>query len=106
MERIVETAPGNRTLTDKERQELKDMNMTEYSVVVHSRPSDEPSSEVSLIDDQSRPPWVITLENFITDDECDELIQLGYKYEYKRSEVSDITVKLRTHTNCMRHLVL
>ncbi|CAJ1947709.1 unnamed protein product [Cylindrotheca closterium] len=83
-ERIVETAPGNRTLTDEEREELKQNEMTEYTVEVISRPSDEPSTEVSAKNDKL-PPWVVVFENFISDEECDEMIQLGYKHEYKRS---------------------
>ena len=36
--------------------------------------------------DKSLPPWVVTFENFLTDAECDALIALGHKYDYKRSE--------------------
>ena len=90
MEHIVETAPGNSTLFDHDRERLEKLNMTEFSAVVYSRPGDGPSIDVSLVDDKSKPPWVITLENFLTDDECDALIQLGYKYGYKRSEVSSL----------------
>lgn len=83
-ERIVETAPGNRTLTDKERQELADNNMSEYSVVVLSRPSTKPAVTSNKASDKL-PPWVIVFENFLTDEEADSMIQLGYKHEYKRS---------------------
>lgn len=85
-ERIVETAPGNRTLTDEEREELKAAGITEYSVVVHSRPSDKPVLDVSLKTDKELPPWVITFENFLTDEECDSMIQHGHIEGYKRSE--------------------
>jgi prolyl 4-hydroxylase len=85
-ERIVDDAPGNNTLSNDERQLLANSNMTEYSVVVYSRPSDKPGTEVSLSADKKLPPWVITLEDFLTDDECDALIQHGYKEGYKRSE--------------------
>jgi prolyl 4-hydroxylase len=85
-ERIVETAPGNRTLSAEERQKLADDEMTEYSVIVHSRPSEEPTSEVSVVNDKPLPPWVIEFTNFITLEECDAMIQLGYKSGYKRSE--------------------
>jgi prolyl 4-hydroxylase len=85
-ERIVATAPGNRTLTETERKELVADNMTEYTVTVHSRPSDEPSTEISVVVDKSLPPWVITFDNFLRPEECDALIALGYKYEYKRSQ--------------------
>lgn len=85
-ERIVATAPGNRTLTPEERQELLDSGMTEYSVEVHSRPSENPATKISLDNDKELPPWVVTFENFLTDDECDALIQHGYEEGYKRSE--------------------
>ena len=85
-ERIVATAPGNRTLTDAEREELKASGMTEYSVIVHSRPSDGPVTDVSLKTDKELPPWIITFENFITDEECDAMIQHGHIEGYKRSE--------------------
>jgi prolyl 4-hydroxylase len=85
-ERIVSTAPGNRTLTDEERRQLIDDDMTEYTVHVHSRPSEDPVTDVSLDTDRDLPPWVITFENFLTDEECDTLIQLGHEEGYKRSE--------------------
>lgn len=84
-ETIVDTAPGNRTLTDEERAELSAKNMTEYTVTVHSRPSDTPVMEVSPARDRSLPPWVVTFDNFLTPHECQVLIDLGYKYGYKRS---------------------
>lgn len=83
-ERIVATAPGTRSLTDAERRELKENNTTEYSVTVLSRPSDEPATEISRKNDLL-PPWVVSFENFIADEECDELIRLGYEHGYKRS---------------------
>lgn len=86
-ERIVATAPGNKTvLTEDERRKLEEAKMPLYTVTVHSRPSDKPATEVSLANDKSLPPWVITFDNFVTDEECEALIQLGHKYEYKRSE--------------------
>lgn len=85
-ERIVATAPGNRTLSDDEREKLAEEGMTDYSVVVHSRPSQEPASETSLTRDKELPPWVIVFNNFLTPEECDSMIQLGYKTGYKRSK--------------------
>lgn len=85
-QRIVQNAPGNKTLSDEDRHQLGVSNMTEYSVVVHSRPSDEPATDASLATDKKLPPWVITLENFLTHAECDALIQLGHEQGYKRSE--------------------
>ena len=85
-ERIVREAPGNRTLTPDEKKALVDSNTTEYTVVVHSGPGTPAPTDVSIATDKSLLPWVITFENFLTDDECDELIRLGYKYGYKRSE--------------------
>jgi prolyl 4-hydroxylase len=85
-ERIVQTAPGNRTLTEIERKELLESGMTEYSVQVHSQPSNLPATETSAVLDKSLPPWVITFENFLTPEECQALIDLGHEYVYERSE--------------------
>ena len=76
-ERIVKTAPGNRTLSDEERDQLLDDGMTEYTVHVHSRPSEEPITEISVVSDKSLLPWVITFENFVTPEECATMIELG-----------------------------
>jgi len=79
-ERIVETAPGNQT-GDVEIEE----NMTNYSVVVHSRP--EPfEGEPSRRRDMEQPPWIITFEDFLTEDECEHLVKMGYKSNYERSK--------------------
>ena len=86
-ERIVRTAPGNRTdMMDEEFRALEESKIPLYSVHVHSRPSEEPLTEVSVAQDKALPPWVITFDNFLTDEECENLIELGYKYGYKRSE--------------------
>jgi prolyl 4-hydroxylase len=86
-ERIVATAPGNRTdLTDADLEELADFKITNYTVTVHSRPSELPALEVSVVNDRSLPPWVITFDNFLTPEECDDMVQLGYKAGFKLSE--------------------
>jgi prolyl 4-hydroxylase len=85
-ERIVDEAPGNQTLTAEMQRKLDDDKMPAYTVQVLSRPSQEPASEVSIVNDKSLPPWLVVFDNFITDDECEAMIQLGYKYEYQRSE--------------------
>lgn len=83
-ERIVKTAPGNLTGNVK-----IDDGMTNYTVHVHSRP--EPPIEgqepiISKAVDEEQPPWVITFENFLTEEECKHLIEQGRQAEYKRSE--------------------
>lgn len=83
-ERIVETAPGNRTLTPDERKELEENEMTEYSVLVLSRPSDEPATDISEENDKL-PPWVVVFENFLTEEECTALIQHGFDAGYNIS---------------------
>ncbi|KAL3935770.1 MAG: hypothetical protein SGBAC_008783 [Bacillariaceae sp.] len=83
-ERIVSTAPGNRTLTDEEREDLKQNEMTEYTVNVISRPSDKVATEISAKNDKL-PPWVVVFEDFVSNEECDAMIALGYEHEYKRS---------------------
>lgn len=85
-ERIVETAPGNRTLTDEDRRQLAMTETPEYTVTVHSRPSEHASTEINIHQDKTLPPWLITFDNFLTAEECDALIQHGYDTGYKRSE--------------------
>jgi prolyl 4-hydroxylase len=85
-QRIVETAPGNRTLTEEDRRQLAMSEMPEYSVTVHSRPSDHPVTEVNIGLDRNLLPWVITFDNVLTDEECDAMIQHGFDTGYKRSE--------------------
>lgn len=85
-ERIVASAPGNRTLTDDERIALQESKTPEYTVHVLSRPSDEPATEISLKADKELPPWVIMFENFITDEESEKLIQWGHELGYELSK--------------------
>ena len=85
-QRIVETAPGNRTLTDEDRRLLEISKMPEYTVTVHSQPTGYSPTEVNIDQDRKLPPWVITLDNFLTDEECDSIVQHGYETGYKRSQ--------------------
>jgi len=94
-ERIVETAPGNASDTTQfaaANGEIQDDGMPIYTVTVHSRPkspSPKPDDNgvipINRKLDGEESPWVITFDNFLTDEECDHLIQLGYQNEYKRS---------------------
>mmetsp|Transcript_13067 Transcript_13067/g.24006 ORF Transcript_13067/g.24006 Transcript_13067/m.24006 type:complete len:501 (+) Transcript_13067:57-1559(+) len=83
-ERIVKTAPGNQTDENIEIEE----GMTNFSVNVHSRPAplDNDEQQISRERDLEQPPWVITFENFLTEEECSHLIKLGHKSNYERSE--------------------
>ena len=74
--RIVQEAPGNRSnvVLDDSRA----MVTPNYTVHIHSQPDTSRS-------DASTPPWVITLDHFLTEEECTVMIQLGFKYEYERS---------------------
>ena len=83
-EQIVATAPGNNT----DIISLPE-GMTNYSVVIHSRPSIIADGEDRILSqqvDQEQPPWLITFDNFLTEEECDAMIQLGHKSEYQRSK--------------------
>ncbi len=84
-QRIVDTAPGNQTDGNYKIPE----GMTNYSVQIHSRP--EPLGEgeepiISREQDLEQPVWIITFDNFITEEECKHLIKMGYKSNYERSE--------------------
>lgn len=66
-----------------------DSDMPPYTVTVHSRPwtAEEAEKATDTSDQQyGGPPWVVTFDGFLTDEECQHLINLGHKAEYKRSE--------------------
>jgi prolyl 4-hydroxylase len=52
----------------------------QYNVTIHSSPASYKDHEG---DDG---PWVITLDDFLSPAECEQLIQLGHDIEYTRSE--------------------
>jgi prolyl 4-hydroxylase len=57
-----------------------------YQPKIHSMPKSEMEvSDTSVNDDIKDGPWVVTLDNFLTDDECDRLIGLGRDRGYERS---------------------
>lgn len=62
-ERIVSNAPGNRDLTDTERELLLQTNTTAYTVQALSRPSSLPISEISVVVDKSLSPWIVVLDD-------------------------------------------
>jgi len=76
--------------------------LTQYNPTILSRPSSSSSSSISasassannnsnntideeVLEGDDDGPWVITLDNFLSDDECDRLIQLGHDKGYERS---------------------
>lgn len=84
-ERIVRTAPGNQS----ESVSIEE-GMINYTVRVHSRPEplDEDATEeesISFWRDLMQPPWAITLDNFLSEEECKYLIQLGHTISYEPS---------------------
>ena len=83
-ERIVATAPANQT----DENFVIEEGMTNYSVHIHSRPRplEEGEKLISKDRDLNTPPWIITFENFITEEECKHLIEMGRKSNYERSE--------------------
>lgn len=85
-QRIVETAPGNRTLSDDERRELQEEGTPEYIVHVYSRPEATSWDKISKDEDKANPPWVVVLDNFTTPEECQKLIDLGGEVGYERSK--------------------
>lgn len=59
-----------RVLADENYQKL-------YSPTIHSSPDGRNNSPVG--------PWIVTLENFLTDEECDSLIRWGYDLGFEPS---------------------
>ena len=66
-----------------------DPKFVRYQPKIHSRPPEELTSFVPAVHDTRIPdgdaPWLVTLDNFLTDEECDRLIELGGKIGYKQS---------------------
>jgi prolyl 4-hydroxylase len=69
-ERIVDNAPGNSADVTK--------GMTNYTVYVHSRPGINNAGGI-VARDMQQLPWIISLDNFLTEEECKTLIQLAQK---------------------------
>lgn len=63
-------------------------NFPDYVPVVHSRP-DKPPKNTAGDSDYVIGPWVVTLENFLSSEECDHLIRLGNLAGYDRSSLED-----------------
>ncbi len=61
------------------------------NVNILSRPSHPPSFQGEDDDatDYVLGPWVVTLDNFLTDEECDRLIHLGSRMGYERSSLDE-----------------
>ena len=55
---------------------------SEYGTVTVLSSPDAPAGGRS----RRRPPWVVTLDSFLTDEECDTLVDLGSRRGYERSE--------------------
>lgn len=62
------------------RRIIEDNHYQRYQPVVLSQPGD--INPFSLSDS----PWIVLLENFVTPNECEQLIQLGQKRGYERSK--------------------
>jgi len=96
-ERIVRMAPGNQTeesqLAALEGQVQGD-GTPYYTVNVISRPASNspPPDELTGVvpvnkkRDHDEDPWVITMDNFLTKEESDYLIEYGYQNGYERSK--------------------
>jgi prolyl 4-hydroxylase len=64
--------------------------LNQYHPTIHSMPNPPPKPDVKSNVDSSQltipnGPWVVTLENFISDEECDRLIELGSLLGYEIS---------------------
>ncbi|KAL7516978.1 hypothetical protein ACHAWX_001946 [Stephanocyclus meneghinianus] len=79
--RIVAKAPGNHADSGIGQVE----RMTNYTVRVHSRPRSDGRGIGDVQLDMQQDPWIVTLDNFLTEDECAALINLGHKVGYSPS---------------------
>lgn len=65
----------DRIVTDPYYQEL-------YTIEILSRPNNDTTAKSKRTKDT---PWVVTVDNFLTDEECDTLIRLGGELGYQQS---------------------
>lgn len=56
-----------------------------YSPTILSRPKEEQEGVVRAGDNDDDGPWVVMLEDVLTEHECQTLIELGYKEGYEIS---------------------
>jgi len=96
-ERIVTTAPGNQTDENQigaQEKKVQENGTPFYTVHIHSHPastsfadSDKDKGAIPLNRerDLQEDVWVITLDNFLSDEECDYMINYGYYNKYERS---------------------
>ena len=70
----------------------------DYNFYIHSRPSHPPEMKLNnKVEGQPEGeeksyiigPWVITIDDFLTDEECDHLIELGALEGYKKSTLQE-----------------
>ena len=79
---MFERIAGVRDLTQKQIDGGMDADDLRQRVEVFSRPGgDENKENEDVIDG----PWVITIDNFLTDEECDFMIEAGKQLGYERS---------------------
>lgn len=66
-----------------------DPHYSQYQPAILSRPPEDLTGLVPVVHDTRVPkgdaPWVVSLENFLTPEECDRLIELGGQVGYKQS---------------------
>ena len=58
-----------------------DNNNNRTSIQIHSRPT----SKIQTDPQQNYLPWIVTVDDFLTIDECKIMIELGYQQGYQRS---------------------
>lgn len=56
-----------------------------FAPVIHSRPTFPKTLSENEEVDYQLGPWVVTLDNFLSEEECDEMIRQGYSEGYERS---------------------
>jgi len=71
----------------------EDVIVPNFTPRIHSRPSpslftEKRNSDVNA-DYITDGPWIVTLDNFLTDEECDRLIELGATEGYERSYLAE-----------------
>lgn len=74
---------------DNTKQLEEKSQMPHYTVSVESRPSMSKATEVSVLMDKSLPPWLLSLDNFLTEEESIQMIQIRDELNNKHFDEDD-----------------
>jgi hypothetical protein len=68
---------------------------SQFNITIRSRPYLEGAEGIygqPLEEGQIEGPWVLTFENFLTDEEADRMVELGFKQGMKDLKIREVII--------------